>query len=128
MEKTSGCTLHCPIGCTMGNQITNPNNISLDGKKYFSILNKRFLWKVMQKDDMQGTIGYSTMVNQKQKGQSDGSDSDWTLRHRNLPCFPHFYLFDHPPVVFNCFLIFIFLIIHRSFSIVFLLFVFLIIQ
>ena len=35
------------------------------------------------------------MVNQKQKGQSDGSDSDWTLRHRNLPCFPHFYLFDH---------------------------------
>ena len=33
---------------------------------------------------MQGTIGYSTMVNQKQKGQSDGSDSDWTLCRTNL--------------------------------------------
>ena len=37
------------------------------------------------------TIG-CTMGNQKQKGQSDGSDSDWTRRHTNLPCFPHLFL------------------------------------
>ena len=29
------------------------------------------------------TIG-CTMGNQKQKGQSDGSDSDWTLRHPQI--------------------------------------------
>ena len=43
------------------------------------------------------TIGV-TMGNQKQKGQSDGSDSDWSLRHHtNRPCFPHFY----PPTIFH---------------------------
>ena len=62
----------------------------------------------MQKDHIYAgyNLLHSTMVNQKQKGQSDGGDSDWTLRHRNLPCFPHFIIFfDHfrRPVVFKHF-------------------------
>ena len=78
----------------MDNQITNPNNISLERKKYFSFKIKISLER-MQKDQIYAgyNLLHSTMVNQKQKGQSDGGDSDWTRRHRNLPCFPHFYLF-----------------------------------
>ena len=71
----------------MGNQITNPNNIYLGRKKYFSIIKIKISFEErMQKDQIYAgyNLLHSTMVNQKQKGQSDGSDSDWTLCRTNL--------------------------------------------
>ena len=73
----------CTIGCTIANQKQKVKN---------TITKIQKIQKCKKGDEQMQvcTIG-CTMGNQKQKGQSDGSDSDWTLRHTNLPCFPHFF-------------------------------------